>query len=255
MYSTDISSSFDATVDGWIVVDLTQAPGPYTTPIRTFPAVFDASSGNSGGCIRYTDVFSDIYCFEAPAKFLGDRSASYGQAFEFDILRQPGLFNQDADVILVGAGMTLVIDAGPGPTPDVWTHYAVTLSERGGWRKDSLTGAAPTETEFRALLQSLSAIRIRGDHTNGVETGSLDNVVMRAPATTIGVANVYIARAVEIGWPSEAGLLYQVQWTDNLVTPAWLNLGGTVRGNGAIKTVCDPIGGIERRFYRVLNLQ
>ncbi len=184
-FSADVSSSFDTTVDGWVVVDLLNAPGPYTTPLRTFEAAFDASSGNSGGCIRYTDFYGDMYFFEAPAKFLGDRSASYGQALEFDIFRQPGDLNQDADVVLVGAGITLVIDAGPGPTPDLWTHYAFTLSEGAGWRKDSLSGPAPTEAEFRGLLQSLSALRIRGDHTNGIDTGRLDNVRLSTPVLRI----------------------------------------------------------------------
>jgi hypothetical protein len=57
--------------------------------------------------------------------------------------------------------------------------------------------------------------------------------------------------AVELGWSSEAGLLYQVQWTTSLTAPEWENLGSAVVGTGDKVSVFDSTRTHPQGFYRV----
>jgi hypothetical protein len=60
------------------------------------------------------------------------------------------------------------------------------------------------------------------------------------------------AGAFRMEFPTIAGRSYQVQRADSLPVPAWVNVGSPITGDGTVKTLIDPAGGVAQRFYRVV---
>jgi len=65
----------------------------------------------------------------------------------------------------------------------------------------------------------------------------------------------YIAGAVEYYFMSTPGALHQVQYSTNLLTTNWHNLGNAVQGDGGEKAVFDSMRGVQERFYRVISYE
>lgn len=165
-------STFDVDAEGWAVT------GDAVSPIPNHIS----SGGNPGGYISATDSeLSDVWYWQAPAKFLGNISEAYGQALRFE-LRQSALTQQrdDNDVVLKGPGGTFYYNTpyNPGKT---WTSYAVVLSETSGWTKSD--GSTPTQAEMKALLSNVDTLRIRGEYRSATDIGDLDNVVLEGVKT------------------------------------------------------------------------
>lgn len=55
------------------------------------------------------------------------------------------------------------------------------LSE-AGWKMTTITGTAVTAVQFKAVLANLTRVRIRGEFTDQVDTGYLDNVYFGSKA-------------------------------------------------------------------------
>lgn len=163
-----VFESFFTTGDeGWTIAGDGQGP-------NYFP-----NGGNPDGYISATDNQSGIiWYFQAPDKFLGNISCAYGGTLSFD-LRQSSTTNQmdRNDIVLEGAGLTLVFDTPFNPGTD-WTSYSVQLVETAGWKKDNLNGDPPTQAEMIAVLAALEKLWICGEYRNGPDTGDLDNVVL-----------------------------------------------------------------------------
>lgn len=167
-----ITSTFDANNEGWLEL------GDATTTSPTWGAAY----GRGGGGVRLVDSGSGgVMYFAAPLKFLGDQSGMLGGTLSFDLKESHASnpFNS-SDVVLVGGGITLVYDTAFNPATGSFTAYEVPLSVPG-WRIDSLSGAAATATQMTTVLHDLTALRIRAEYSQSVDTGYLDNVVMRAP--------------------------------------------------------------------------
>lgn len=166
------NSRFDVDADGWTIVGDAAEAQPR----------WEAEGGNPGGLISADDnVTGGTWYFKAPQKFLGDRSAAYGKdlAFELRIDAPPTELLEGLDVVLEGAGLTLVFDTTPVPGT-AWTAYALPLTEAAGWKKNTYAGEAPTADEFRAVLANATGLRIRGEFNVGPDTGALDNPVFGA---------------------------------------------------------------------------
>ncbi|HEY0548039.1 MAG TPA: laminin B domain-containing protein [Verrucomicrobiae bacterium] len=250
-----ITNRFDQDAEGWIMADLPFPTGPYTTALTNYPTTYSAMNGNPGGHIWQLDPMSSrVYYFQAPALYLGNRSNYYGGTLTFDVRRQNGSLLNYTDVVLVGGGFTFVIDAGSGPANGVWTTYTVRLNETGGWKKDLLTGVAPSAEEFALLLGNLSALRIRGEYsTSSVDTGALDNVILSPPPPlAVSIARLP-ANEVQFCWNSETGKLYQVQYRPDLNAGSWTNTGSLLPGNGS--NYCTAIGvtNIAEKYFRVVQ--
>lgn len=179
--SASVVSTFDGSVDGWKVVSvLDSRVGPYDATVAgPYTPKF--------GCnhISQVDPGGEDFYFQAPAKFLGNQSAAYGHSLSFDVsqIAAGGSPYYGADVVLVGAGLVLVADAGDNPSP-AWTHYSVPFTE-SAWKKGSLSGAAPTKNEFTSVLSALTALRIRGEYISGSETHALANVCLNNGGSAI----------------------------------------------------------------------
>ncbi|MBX2997112.1 MAG: carboxypeptidase regulatory-like domain-containing protein [Caldilineaceae bacterium] len=164
-----VQSAFDDDAEGW-----TTAGGSliWSSGFR-YISIMDQSAAT-------------IFYFEAPAKFRGDFSAAYGKTLVFDLRRSSATAAvSEADVILVGGGMTLYYRTNRVPNTNFQT-YAIPLDlSTLAWTKDSPTGPTPTAAEFQAALADLQALRIRGDYVEGNGYGYLDNVAVRIPTTRV----------------------------------------------------------------------
>ena len=171
--ATLAASSFDVDSEGWIAQN----------GATSFQWM--ATGGESGGFVRATDASGGlVWSFSAPVAYLGDQGAAYGGSLSFFLraLPQANPFELNyPDVKLVGATMTLAIDAGPSPGSG-WTAYNVPLVANGQWRIDSLDGPAASAADLQAVLGSLSAVRIRGEFSNSVDVGGLDSVMLSSAA-------------------------------------------------------------------------
>ena len=169
-------STFDTNTDGWTIFG--DANGP----------VFEAAAGNPAGDIIATDrVTGVVWFFNAPAKFLGDKSAASLQTLTFDLSQSltSNPFN-DSDVVLIGSGLTLVFDTPTNPAGfPTFTHYEVPLDASAGWHLDRLAGAAATQAQLDTTLSALTALRIRGEFRSGADQGRLDNVVLNGESATV----------------------------------------------------------------------
>jgi hypothetical protein len=160
------SSDFSVNAEGWRV---------FGDGILSYRA----SGGSPGGFIRITDQPQSLVSyFDAPAKFLGDKSAAYGWTLEYDVRHSSGgLFDGVPELILVGGDLTLHFNhPAPGTS---WKHLRLRLEAgAAGWTFGSSTGPAPTEEQFRTVLSALTQLRIRAEYIIGADFGDLDSVVI-----------------------------------------------------------------------------
>lgn len=174
-------SNFTSSTEGWTIY----SDGTALT--------HHASGGSAGGYISIQDTLQGgAFGFSAPGNFLGNKSEAYGGTLHFS-LSQSGQGNQVDfdDVTLIGAGLTLVIDAGANPAFfEDWTAYEVSLLAGAGWKVNSLAGAAATESQLQQVLGSLDNLIIRGEFQGGswgrhADTGRLDSVSLESgPASS-----------------------------------------------------------------------
>ena len=100
--------------------------------------------------------------------------------FDLKAAATTGEFFEYADVELTSNLTTLAYDCTPNPTTS-WHSYVVPLSE-AGWKVTTITGAAVTATQFKAVLANLTRVRIRGEFSDEHDIGYLDNVYFGSKA-------------------------------------------------------------------------
>lgn len=162
-------SAFSVDADGWTIVGDAQS--------SSVKPDYSGTGGNPDGLISAKDdVTGGVWYFQAPDKYLGDNSATVGKVLKYDLKVTP-IDNpfDDIDVVLEGGGKRLAFDTSPAPGTD-WTTFKVPLTASAGWKVGTLSGAAATDDELKAVLGNLTLLRIRGEFNTGPDTGSLDNV-------------------------------------------------------------------------------
>lgn len=184
-----VTSDFSVDADGWssIVVSASQSYTP----------TYNSTGGNLGGCISVDLInptslfyFYADRSFDAPAKFLGNKSFSYNQNLTFDL--QQSLAGADAsaaEVMISGGGITIFFPVSSFPSTTSWTNYSVSLKETAGWKTGSLTGAATSKTEMKQVLANIVSLRIRAQYFPSFPAGSysckLDNVVLNSASLPV----------------------------------------------------------------------
>ncbi len=163
-----VASRFTHNSESWLVTGDPVSPDP----------TYVSTGGNPGGFIQTTDGgLGGFMYWSAPAKFLGDQSAAYGGSVQFDLRQETtGRALDASDVILKGGGLRLTFNTANDPTAD-WTHYRVSLREKG-W----LNGSVPaTRADMQKALGSLSSLLIRAEFAGGIDVDDLDNVALKPP--------------------------------------------------------------------------
>lgn len=179
------TSTFDLGPDGWQLVTL---PGddPEANPL-VYPIDWSPTGGNPGGYVSHHDPDSQTSYFDAPSPFLGDIAAAYGHPVMFDLRVTDANPVLDTDLLLRGAGLTLVLNFD-NPIPGSWNSYSLLLHEGAGWIRWS-DGMPASQADLMAVLSSLDSLRIRGEFFTGIDTGDLDNVILvPEPSTAVLLA-------------------------------------------------------------------
>jgi hypothetical protein len=167
-------STFNTGTEGWTI--FSDGTGP----------VFEPGVGNPPGDIIGTDItLGQVWYFNAPASFLGNKSTASLLSFDLSQSATTAQFNS-SDVVLVGGGLTLAFDTATNPVgfPN-FTHYEVPLDSAAGWHVNTLGGPAATEGQLDTVLSGLTSLRIRGEFVTGADQGRLDNVVLDSNAAVV----------------------------------------------------------------------
>jgi uncharacterized protein YjbI with pentapeptide repeats len=189
-----ITSNFALDADNWTIAN--DVGGWVSAGGNPLGYLGGSDSGGATG--------STAWYFSAPDKFLGNQSAVYGGTLRYDLQQSDSAptLSTLPWVVLRGAGVTLVYDAGASALPGInWTSFAVPLDTTSpGWHiADDLcwtfditspdvcdfSGAAPTEAQFVSVLSSLDTLLIRGEYSLSLDTGGLDNVVLDTASFTV----------------------------------------------------------------------
>lgn len=177
-----VMSTFDTDAEGWTV----NLDGTNLT--------WHATGGNPGGFISADDKPIGVtWYFVAPPKFLGDQSAAFGFYLCFDLKDHGTGLLEDIppDVILSSGSLVIFVDHLPPPNTDPvpppgsstpFTHYMVKLDASGGWKK-IVNPIGPvvvpaSDADILAVLSNLTSLQIKGEFRRGLDSGSLDNVVL-----------------------------------------------------------------------------
>jgi hypothetical protein len=177
----DVASTFDTGDEGWGT--LNDATG----------FTWDANTGNPPGAIRARDIGNgQIWYYSAPAAFLGNQSLAATLSWDIQgIVGNQTSIPDRADVMLLGAGRVIGIDADVQPLNGPWSSWSVAF-DASGWESVSsltsgvLSGTGVTQAELNTVLADLTGMYIRGEYTNGSDATALDNVVLTvipAPGT------------------------------------------------------------------------
>ena len=59
--------------------------------------------------------------------------------------------------------------------------------------------------------------------------------------------------AVELSWLAYSGITYQAQYSTNLVSTNWFDLGNVIIGDGTTNQIFDSTRSTTERFYRVIR--
>ena len=160
-----VQSTFDSGVEGWEVGDFFASSG------ATVPTY------NPAGFISATDLYG-WNAFQAPASFMGNQSAAYGNTLQFDIQIQTTDNVPYPMVILSDSSLRLQYWTD-SPTLASWNHYTIPLLSSAGWEAQTgwgLHGAAATEAQLQQVLSNLSSLNINADWRTGTDLVYLDNV-------------------------------------------------------------------------------
>ncbi len=190
-------STFDTGNEGWLVANISSAPGAGT------PAGWDS--------VNQRLTTSDLYSwttFSAPASLLGNRLAYYGGTISFDLMDD--LKDANADTVAtfgIASGTTSMFWFGGAPSTRAMTTFVAGLSEAdtrwriGGLPTDFTSGTAPTQAEFQAVLSALTMLRINADwRTAGNDTAALDNVLLQSPVPEPAPALLLAAGLAAMAW-------------------------------------------------------
>ena len=162
-----IFEPFDSGINGWSIY----ADGEQLA--------WTAFGGNPGGAILANDQGQGGYWgFSAAPDFLGDRTCYYAGLLRWQFItsNSGSAINSQPDATLEGAGLVLVINLA-NPTINIWETRTVPLLETAGWRVGTLSGAVPTQAEFKSVLANLTAIKLRAEFSIAAnDTCTLDNV-------------------------------------------------------------------------------
>jgi hypothetical protein len=116
----------------------------------------------------------------------------------------------------------------------------------GQWQLFSASWNSGTNTVAQLSVVDTNLASLGNDFA--LDDLSLVQTVTNAPVV------VSILIAVEIGWNSQTGKTYQVQYATAVNTNVWFDLGAPVPGNGSTNYVFDSTRVQPKRFYRVLTL-
>lgn len=173
--NVEITSGFTDDPDGWTIVGDAEGGSNVEASYSPFEGLDD-----SGYIYAEDKVTGGVWYFNAPSKYLGDRTDYYGGALSFWLIQDSRMRNQfnSKDVIIRGNGNEMAYYHEDFPGLD-WTSFTVPIEVAGGWVNAS--GVALTQEEMEAILSDVTSIWVRGEFETGADTGGLDQFEMIKP--------------------------------------------------------------------------
>ncbi|MCK6548619.1 hypothetical protein L6R52_22430 [Myxococcota bacterium] len=151
------STSFDASTGGWSI---------------------DGDGHNlraSGGALVVDDIGDGrIWYFVAPATYNGDLSRLYGASLRWRQLVSHTNLSAESDSVQIFGANGVTMQIGVAAPTTSWTSYVVPVVP-GSWT-NAANGAVLTEQQIRDVLANVTRFRIRGEYSNTLDTGTIDDV-------------------------------------------------------------------------------
>jgi len=123
----------------------------------------------------------------------------------------------------------------------------VLSNDAGVWRTFTATWNSGASTAAVIAIIDENLVSFGNDF-------ALDDLSFAADSSTNRPTVLRIYPAVELGWNSDTGKVYQVQYSTILNSNAWVNLGPPTPGNGATSYLFDSTRDQPSKFYRVLTV-
>jgi hypothetical protein len=209
-----IVSTFDTDAEGWMVV---QVQSGYGLPVTGGAAPnWSATYGLIGGGIETEDWYAETF-FSAPTKFLGNQSVAFGTDLQFDIYISYTDGRAYPAVILHGVSKNLFYTIMTTPI-NTWAHRDIPLAG-AGWKVNSSTGAAASDTDMLEVLSDLRGLYINAEWKSGPDLTYLDDVILNGAAPACGDAThpyptADITRDCRVNWLDAAAFAAQWARTD-----------------------------------------
>ncbi|WP_372807679.1 formylglycine-generating enzyme family protein [Pontiella sp.] len=125
---------------------------------------------------------------------------------------------------------------------------------------DGSTNNPVADRVYRGGLATAGYGFLRSTSRNGFNPAADGNEAFGFRVAAIGatpvpaiVVSINIDSAVGIEWSSISGQSYQVQYSTNLVSTNWFDLGGVISATNATGYSVDYSTGVSHRFYRVIS--
>jgi hypothetical protein len=100
-----------------------------------------------------------------------------------------------------------------------------------------------------SLDGSTNTLKLYRDPTPPLADVNVNFLMLVPAATPITLSAVRVGNSIQISFPSQSGLTYQIESKNTLLDATWSPLGSPIPGDGTIKTVSDPLG-VSRHYYR-----
>jgi len=130
--------------------------------------------------------------------------------------------------------------------------FQVTWNGSTLFKQETLGHFAFTNFQFNVVGAANRSV-LQFGFLNETNFFGLDDVTLQPVPTPSFVTHQANAGFIDLGWSAQTGLTYQVQYTSDLGSTQWTNLGGVVTAHGASAAVTDSLTN-SQRFYRVLLL-
>lgn len=183
--NADLISTFDTGSEGWTTWD---SPAGLVSDIKWSP-----TDGNPGGFIYAEDIPHPTisgrgWKFKSPTSWSGNWTSYIGGKLEFDMQvlytwpDAPSINSMLAVIDRTDSGNMAVWNPGITMPTDGWAHFAIDLVP-GSF---NIIGSKT----FEEIFDSMNAIYIHGEASNGPDTTGIDNVMVSAnpvpePATML----------------------------------------------------------------------
>lgn len=187
----------------------------------------------------------EVFSYGGISGFHASRSACLvGVFLEDSEPTNPAPLTLDFTTSALGAGFTNL-------SPQIAQTFFIGdgLTGTGSGAVQQFFAPATATRLFLGFVDGVATNMYPGGYSNNIGslTATFSIALTSCPTSAIRLSQV------EISWPSQSGIAYQVQYRSDLTTNVWLDLLGTnVIGNGMTEYIYDPIlPGQPQRFYRV----
>ena len=192
--------------------------------------------------VKIGDAFSGSFSFDlsgARKIYLNSIASSYISVGESHLIAGSLEWNQSPETMIT------IVDNGTGRSTTLsFDGPRLIQSSYPGLGHQNLPSSLEGDFFF-----TYSEMRDGVDFVVEGETSYFSTTPIPPPPESI---NTMIFNAVEIGWTSVSGQIYQVQYSTNLVSSNWFNLGSAVIGNGSTNSVFDSTRQNSQRHYKVI---